>query len=62
KKVLKSINSGQADFWQKIDDFDQKLRAEKYKVNPGTTADLITAVIFLAILISGKELIKRWED
>ncbi|ADQ14395.1 triphosphoribosyl-dephospho-CoA synthase [Halanaerobium hydrogeniformans] len=61
-EVLRSINLEQKDFWQQIEKFDQELRTQAEKVNPGTTADLITAVIFLAILISGKKLIKNWAD
>jgi len=43
-------------------EFDQYLRFEKRKFNPGTTADFITAVIFLVILVYGKKIIKLWSN
>lgn len=41
-------------------EFDKYLRSQKRKFNPGTTADFITAVIFLSILVYGKKVIKLW--
>lgn len=41
-------------------EFDKYLRTKKRKFNPGTTADFITAVIFLSILVYGKKIIKLW--
>jgi triphosphoribosyl-dephospho-CoA synthase len=43
-----------------IAEFDKYLRSQKRKFNPGTTADIITAVIFLSILVYGKKIIKIW--
>lgn len=45
-----------------IDEFDKYLRSENRKYNPGTTADFITAVIFLSILVYGKKIIKIWSE
>jgi len=33
-----------------VKDFDQVLRSEKHVLNPGTTADLITAVVFVYLM------------
>lgn len=45
-----------------IQKFDQYLRSKEEKINPGTTADFTAAVIFLTILISGKEIITNWAN
>ncbi|MGM0498755.1 MAG: triphosphoribosyl-dephospho-CoA synthase [Bacillota bacterium] len=47
---------------QEIKRFDKYLRSKKEKINPGTTADFIAAVIFLAILVSGKKIITNWAN
>jgi len=47
---------------QEIQKFDKYLRSKEEKINPGTTADFIAAVIFLEILISGKEIITNWAN
>lgn len=47
---------------EEINKFDQYLRSKAEKINPGTTADFTAAVIFLTILISGKEIIVDWAN
>ncbi len=47
---------------EEIKKFDKYLRSKNEKINPGTTADFTAAVIFVAILISGKEIITNWAN
>jgi triphosphoribosyl-dephospho-CoA synthase len=64
KKLLKKLNNidEYALRKQEIKKFDSYLRSKKEKINPGTTADFIAAVIFLKILISGKKIISNWAN
>ena len=60
--LLKEIENDKKNRDKKLKEFDKNLRKQKNKINPGTTADLITAVIFLSILVSGKKIIRKWAD
>lgn len=52
KKLYKRIISLPESRWlDEINAFDEQLRAEGSKLNPGTTADLLTGTIFLALLL-----------
>ncbi len=62
KKLLKDIKSETDLFSRKVSEFDNYLRNQTVKLNPGTTADLITAVIFLRILFEGKSIIQSWAE
>lgn len=64
KELLKKLNNIKEHELRKkeIMKFDSYLRSKKEKINPGTTADFIAAVIFLTILISGKEIISNWAN
>ncbi|OEG62662.1 MAG: triphosphoribosyl-dephospho-CoA synthase [Halanaerobium sp. MDAL1] len=64
KKLLNKLNNIKKDKIRKAElaRFDNYLRSKEEKINPGTTADFIAAVIFLAILISGKEIINTWAN
>lgn len=62
KKLLKNIKSEADLYSRKISEFDNYLRNQTVKLNPGTTADLITAVIFLRILAEGKSIIQSWAE
>lgn len=58
---LKNIDNSQQRE-KEIRKFDDYLRSKDKKINPGTTADFIAAVIFLTILISGKKIINTWAN
>ncbi|RCW48738.1 triphosphoribosyl-dephospho-CoA synthase [Halanaerobium sp. MA284_MarDTE_T2] len=63
QKALKIIDRGglKTKTGQKMtEEFDGFLRSREEKVNPGTTADLITAALFLSILIGGPKFVKSW--
>jgi len=60
KELLKDIKKEADLSSKKISEFDNYLRNQAVKLNPGTTADLITAVIFLRILVAGKSIISSW--
>jgi triphosphoribosyl-dephospho-CoA synthase len=60
-KKLKNIHDRQLRE-KEIRKFDDYLRSKDKKINPGTTADFIAAVIFLTILISGKKIINNWAN
>jgi triphosphoribosyl-dephospho-CoA synthase len=64
QKLLKKLNNIKEYKIRKkeIMKFDNYLRSKREKINPGTTADFIAAVIFLTILISGKEIINTWAN
>jgi len=64
QKLLNKLNNIKKDKIRKAElaRFDNYLRSKEEKINPGTTADFIAAVIFLAILISGKEIINTWAN
>lgn len=62
-KALKIVDSGgmkSEEGRQMTEEFDRYLRNRDEKINPGTTADLITAALFLSILIGGPELVRGW--
>lgn len=61
-EILKEIEKDKKNRDQKLAKFDKILREQPQKLNPGTTADLITAVIFLSILVSGKKIIRKWAE
>jgi triphosphoribosyl-dephospho-CoA synthase len=47
EEVLKKGGTLTLEGWQAIAELDRKLRDENHSLNPGTTADLITAAVFL---------------
>lgn len=61
-KKLKNLDMGSKKARNLLAEFDKYLRSQKRKFNPGTTADFITAVIFLSILVYGKKIIKLWAE
>ncbi len=63
QKALKIIDRGgfKTKAGRKMtEEFDSFLRSREEKINPGTTADLITAALFLSILIGGSQFVKSW--
>jgi triphosphoribosyl-dephospho-CoA synthase len=58
KKLHNRIQDLPEDRWQKeIDPFDEYLRSEGSRLNPGTTADMLSAAVFLALLLDKIKLI-----
>jgi triphosphoribosyl-dephospho-CoA synthase len=49
KQVLEKGWPSSAESWQTMESFDAWLRAEGHSRNPGTTADLVTACLFVAL-------------
>ena len=47
--VLASENQGQSPFSEALHDFDRWLRADGHRRNPGTTADLVAAGLFVLL-------------
>lgn len=65
RQVLKSLENHTDRGWEEVHKFDLILRDDKHSLNPGTTADLLTAVIYVFLLEDQKierfpEIIQRW--
>jgi len=46
---LKDVSTRQSDYWQRVSELDFWLRSDGHQRNPGTTADLIAASLFIGI-------------
>lgn len=50
RRVLAAGPPTEAEFWRAVGDFDFWLRSDHHRRNPGTTADLIAAGLFVALV------------
>ena len=48
-KCIDAVDQGQPQFWSQVGDLDFWLRSDGHRRNPGTTADMIAAGLFVAI-------------
>jgi triphosphoribosyl-dephospho-CoA synthase len=60
--VLQSGSPEEDDFWQAAGDFDFWLRSDGHRRNPGTTADLIAAGLFVLLRDGIMRLPVRWNS
>jgi len=58
-RVLEARAAGETEYHQALDEFDGWLRADGHRRNPGTTADLIAAALFV-LLLEGQLDWKSW--
>lgn len=62
QRVLAAGPIGGDDYWQAIGDFDFWLRADGHRRNPGTTADLVAAGLFIGLLCDSVRPPLDWRD
>jgi triphosphoribosyl-dephospho-CoA synthase len=56
----RSIDPSASDFDEQYAEFDRWLRADGHSRNPGTTADLVTASLFVALREGRMNLFSKW--
>lgn len=53
EQVLQAAELGEEAFHESLADFDFWLRSDGHRRNPGTTADLLAAALFVLLLTGG---------
>ncbi len=57
KLHTKIVKAPESRWLKQIEPFDEYLRSEGSKLNPGTTADLLSGTLFLALLLQDVKII-----